>query len=259
MDLLEAYRLIVQAASAGANVTSLADYFNAALGGAPLPPDFQTLAEQAIAEARRAYFLSLTLTAVGLALVFAAAFFAYKYRKTLIGWLWLKIWGRGKLRRGDGKPNTLLFDEEVSAVVVAIAVVAIALAAAYIISPGTGEPFSAIGLLGPQGKIGGYPTAVKVGAPINLYIYVYNHMEAPAWFVVYVKVDNTTAQPPLSSPPVLVMQRLLLNNESWIQPFTVSLNSTGRWRIVAELWEYYPNGTLSYTGRFVQLWVNATR
>jgi hypothetical protein len=45
MDLLTGYRLLVEAASAGANVTVLADEFNKALeSGGSLGPDFGVLA-----------------------------------------------------------------------------------------------------------------------------------------------------------------------------------------------------------------------
>jgi len=141
-------------------------------------------------------------------------------------------------------------------VVAAVAVVAVALVAALVLRPAAAEPFSAIGLLGPEGRIGGYPSAASLGVPFKLHIYVYNHMGVPVWYVVYVKVVNSTGESPLSDPPVFAFQRLLLHNETWVEPFVVALNSTGRWRVVAELWAVYPNGTLAYTGRYVQLWVD---
>ncbi|ABP49950.1 MAG: DUF1616 domain-containing protein [Pyrobaculum arsenaticum] len=257
MDLFEAYRLLVEAASAGADVRPLAEAFNRALAGEPLGPDFAQAARQLADEARRAALLGYIAAAAALLAVGAAAYFLYRYRRIILGWLWLKIWGSGYLKKGNGAPNTLLFDEEVSAVAAAVAVVAVALAVAVALSPGAAEPFSALGLLGPGGKIGGYPDVVQRGQPITLHAYVYNHMGTPMWYVVYVKVDNSTAEPPLPTPPLLTMQRLLLHNESWVQPFTISLNATGRQRLVLELWAYYPNGTLAYTGRWNQLWIRA--
>ncbi|MGC9050878.1 DUF1616 domain-containing protein, partial [Pyrobaculum sp.] len=144
----------------------------------------------------------------------------------------------------------------VSAVAAAVVVVGVALAVALLLRPAVAEPFSALGLLGPEGRIGGYPTNVSAGVPIRLFIYVHNHEGVPRWYVVYIKVAGPGGEPPLPSPPVLKMERLLLHNETWVQPFSVSFNSTGRQRLVAELWAVYPNGTLSYTGRFVQLWID---
>lgn len=257
MDLFEAYRLLIEAASAGADVRPLAEAFNRALAGEPLRPDFAEAARQLAEEARQAAFFNYLATAAALIATAAVAYLIYRYRRLILGWLWLKIWGSGYLKKGHGTPNTLLFDEEVSAVVAAVVVVAVALAIAAALSPGTAEPFSALGLLGPGGKIGGYPDTVQRGQPITLHLYVYNHMGTPMWFVVYVKVDNSTAEPPLPTPPVLTMQRLLLHNETWTQPFTIALNATGRQRLVVELWAYYPNGTLAYTGRWNQLWIRA--
>jgi uncharacterized membrane protein len=257
MDLLTGYRLLVEAASAGANVTALADEFNKALeGGGSLSPDFGVLAQRLAEEARWSFFVSVAVGVVVLAVAAVAAAFLFRYRRRLVGWLWLWVWGGGLLRPGGGKQRTLLFDEEVLAVVAAVAVVGVALASAVLLGPAVREPFSAIGLLGPEGRIGGYPSEVAAGAPVRLHVYVYNHMGAPVWFVVYVKVSNSTGEPPLPERPVVTLQRLLLHNETWVKPFTVALNSTGRQRVVAELWAVYPNGTVAYTGRYVQLWVD---
>ncbi|MGC9171035.1 MAG: DUF1616 domain-containing protein, partial [Thermoproteus sp.] len=253
-----AYRLLIQAAEAGANVTGLADMFNEALAGGQLGPDFGALAARLTAEAERARAASLAVLAAALVAAGVLAFLLYKYRRTIAGWIWLAVWRRGFLRPGSGRARTLLFDEEVAAVVAAVAVVLLAFVAALELRPAVAEPFSAIGLLGPGGKIGGYPSEVSAGQPIRLYIFLYNHMGRPVWYVVEVKVDNGTVPPPLPSPPVLTIQRLLLEGQNWTAPLTISFNRTGRWRLVAELWEVYPNGTTAYTGQYVQLWLNVT-
>ncbi len=100
---------------------------------------------------------------VVLAVVAVAAAFLFRYRRRLVGWLWLKAWGGGLLRPGGGRQRTLLFDEEVLAVVAAVAVVGVALVSAVLLGPAVREPFSAIGLLGPEGRIGGYPSEVAAG------------------------------------------------------------------------------------------------
>ena len=257
MDLFEGYRLLVEAALAGANVSVLAEEFNRALvGGGSLGPEFGVAAQRLAEEARWA---SLVSTAALVAVVVVAVVLGvviYRFRRVLVGRVWLWVWGGGRLRPGGGRPRTLLLDEEVLAVIAAVVVVGVALAAALVLRPAVAEPFSAIGLLGPEGKIGGYPSVVAPGASFKLHVYVYNHMGVPVWYVVYVKVSNSTAEPPLPERPVLTFQRLLLHNETWVEPFSVALNSTGRWRVVAELWAVHPNGTLAYTGRYVQLWVD---
>jgi hypothetical protein len=90
MDLLTGYRLLVEAASAGANVTVLADEFNKALeGGGPLGPDFGVLAQRLAEEARWSFFVSVAVGVVALAVVAVAAAFLFRYRRKLAGWLWL--------------------------------------------------------------------------------------------------------------------------------------------------------------------------
>lgn len=257
MDLLEGYKLLVEAALAGADVSTLTKEFNRALmGSGSLGPEFGTIAQKLLEEARRASLISTVAGVIAVVAVITAAALLFKYRRAVAGRLWLWVWGGGRLRPGGGRPRTLLFDEEVLAVVAAVVVVGVALAAALVLRPAVAEPFSAIGLLGPEGKIGGYPSEVAPGASFKLHVYVYNHMGVPVWYVVYVKVSNSSAEPPLPEAPVLKLQRLLLHNETWVEPFSVALNSTGRWRVVAELWAVHPNGTLAYTGRYVQLWVN---
>ncbi|AET33455.1 DUF1616 domain-containing protein [Pyrobaculum ferrireducens] len=256
MDLLEAYRAIVDAARAGADVRPLAEMFNKALAGGSLEPGFGELAARLAAEARWESLVSTALALAALAAAAAGLLLLYRRRREVIGFLWLLVWRRGLLKHGGGRPRTLLFDEEVSAVAAAVVVVGVALAVALLLRPAVAEPFSALGLLGPEGRIGGYPTNISAGVPVRLFIYVHNHEGEPRWYVVYIKIAGAGGEPPLPSPPVLRIERLLLHNESWVQPFSVSFNSTGRQRLVAELWAVYPNGTLAYTGRFVQLWVN---
>ncbi|MEM1550585.1 MAG: hypothetical protein QXR13_01460, partial [Candidatus Bathyarchaeia archaeon] len=68
-----------------------------------------------------------------------------------------------------------VFDDEVLAVVAAIVVVGFVFGfSQFILSGRVVEPFSALGLLGPNMKIGDYPREVVVGVPFKLYLYVHN-------------------------------------------------------------------------------------
>jgi len=60
-----------------------------------------------------------------------------------------------------------ILDEEVLAVIAALVLVSSVFALV--------EPFSELGLLGPDGKIGDYPREVEAGAPFSLNVYVGNH------------------------------------------------------------------------------------
>ena len=248
---------MVEAAGAGADVSGLAEEFNRALAvNGSLGPGFAVLAERLVEAARWASFVRMVELVVAVVASVVLGVLLFMSRRVVLGRVWLWVWGGGVMRPGGGRPRTLVFDEEVLAVVAAVAVVGVTLASAVLLRPAVGEPFSAVGLLGPEGRIGGYPSEVAAGAPVRLHVYVYNHTGVPVWFVVYVKVFNSTGEPPLPERPVVTLQRLLLHNETWVEPFTVVLNSTGRQRVVAELWAVYPNGTVAYTGRYVQLWIN---
>lgn len=252
MDLLEVYRLVVDAARKGADVNGVVPLLNQALNatGAARDAVLQE-AVQAVqaAEARHFWALVQSLAVVAAAVVLVALF-ALNYRK-VIGFLFLSIYGKRKVLKGAGRPRTLLFDSEVAAVVLAVAVVAAAFATAVQFRPQ--QPFTAIGILGPQGKIGGYPGEVAPGTNISLYIYVYNHMGTPIWFRVvgrYVSSPNVTASP----NGFYVKELFLPNNGSALLPVAFRANSTGLFK--AELWMYEPNGTLVYTNETAYIWIH---
>jgi len=193
------------------------------------------------------------------ALAVGALTLLYLRRRELVGSLWLRFRGGDRVTLGGGKARGFLTDSEVLAVLTGLVIVFAVFLAAYSLTGVEATRFSAIGLLGPGGRIGGYPTSVAVNQTINLYVLVYNHMNRPIWFVVYIYVTNNTTPPPLPGSPLLTYQRVLLSNETWVAPLSLRLNETGDFRLVGELWMYNPlNLTLTYTGEYVQLWVNAT-
>ena len=195
-----------------------------------------------------------------IALIIAIALI-YVKRRELIGGIWLRFRGGSVVKVGSGKAKTLIYDEEASAIVLALIIILVIFLTTQAMVSREAEAFSAIGLLGPSGKIGGYPSVVYANTSLSLYIYVYNHMNKPIWYVVKVYLLNAsyTAQPPLNSTPLLTYERVLLSNQSWITPLNLLINNTGSYRLLAELWMYNPvNLTLTYTGEYVQLWFNAT-
>jgi len=253
VDILEAYRLVVEAAMRGADVNAAVPLLNAALN-ATGPERDRILAQVASlvaqAEAEK-FWATVTTAAVAVAAAALAALFLI-YHRRVIGFLFLKIHGKRRVAKGAGKPKTLLFDEEVAAVAAAVAVVAVALAVALQFP--RVEPFTALGLLGPQGKIGDYPTNVTKGTGVSLYIYVYNHLGYPAWFRVAARfVDSPNATP---TPQGFYVRELFLgHNQSALLPISFTVNATGV--LKAELWMYQPDGTLIYTNRSVHLWIRA--
>ncbi len=268
---LEAYQYVIELNRLGANVSLLVDELNRAIYlesqgyGANASLIISNVVEEAIAElpgAEETHLLAIVGDYASLAVAVIVIAVVYVKRRELVGGLWLRVRGSNRVRGGGpGRPRTFLFDSEVLSVVLAIVIVLVTFVAAQSFVGANTQPFTAIAILGPSGKIGDYPSTVLIGQPINLYIYVYNHMGVPTWLVVRLYVTNNTGlEPPLNITPIAVYQRVLLNNESWLIPITITLNSTGTYRLIGELWMYSPsNLTLTYTGNYVQLWINVTR
>lgn len=158
-----------------------------------------------------------------------------------------------------------VFDEEVLAVIMAIAVVAAVFAASQALYAGrVAEPFSELGLLGPAGKIGDYPRSVEAGSPILLNVYIGNHEGRAVYYKVLVKVGDASstvnASRPLSAEPIMDVRAVLRHNSSRVIPVNVTLYEPGiRRRLVFEMWIYDEDaGAFRYHGRWNQLWVNVT-
>lgn len=268
VNLLWAYGNASLIGAEGGNATTLVNMLNRAINLSETGQyaEASSIASMILAKApgliREAEFrLMIRYIEYGVsgAVALIAAGLLYARRRSLVGGLWLRLRGGDRVTPGSGRPRGFLINEEVLSLLLALIIVF----TVFIITQGLVEArvteFSAIGLLGPGGEIGGYPGVVAVNQSIRLYIMVYNHMGRPIWYVIYVYVTNSTTQPPLLGKPLLVYQRVLLNNETWTAPLVLRLNETGEFRIVGELWMYNPvNLTLTYTGNYVQLWVNVT-
>ncbi len=75
------------------------------------------------------------------------------------------------------------------------------------------EPFTAVGLLGPEGTIGNYPEEVVVGEPVKLYVFLFNHEGRSNYYVVMVKVGNESTSisedAPSNATVVKVLEAIL--------------------------------------------------
>jgi uncharacterized membrane protein len=127
------------------------------------------------------------------------------------------------------------------------------------------EPFSELGLLGPGGKIGGYPKEVVAGSPFTLNIYLGNHEGKTAYYKVLVKpgdsstvINGTT---PLSARPIMEVRAVLTHNSSKTIPVNITLHEPAtRLRLVFEMWIFNETaGAFTYHGRWNQLWLNVTK
>jgi hypothetical protein len=145
-------------------------------------------------------------------------------------------------------------------------VIASTLGIALTLRPGNPEPFTAIGLLNEDCKIGEYPRVVFNGSNIKLCVYVANYLGYPAYFKVVYKLavtetlpSNTTYSP---EQPLREWRIILGHSEEKTFPVNVSvytLRGEMRIALVFELWVYDTSiNTWTYTGRWTHLYVNIT-
>ncbi len=267
--VLIAYRDISYLGANGVNVTKDVSLLNNAIAlmekgnytGAQLLAEEVIKDSEALRPSLYLNILYMVLPGIISAVIIAALVIMYLMREKIIGKLMIRFRSHYRVVRGSGKSRTMLFNEEVLAVIAAIIVVFLVFFSFYpAINKYAIEPYAAIAFLGPNGTITGYPSTVYPGEPINVSIYVYNGMGRPVWFVVYLYVTNESlTEPPLNTTPVMTLQKVLLNNETWIQGITLSINGTGNYRVFATLWMYDPNNLeLRYLNTYVYLTLNAT-
>jgi len=156
-----------------------------------------------------------------------------------------------------------MIDEEVRAVALAIIVIAGAAAISQAIVAGrTVEPFSALGTLGPNMKIGDYPKTVLVNETFRVYFYVENHEGKAMSYELRIKIgDNGTfinETAPADLPTVFSYYAILPNGANTTIPADLSIPApVVNGKIIIEMWVHSSNGTW-YNGRWNHLQINAT-
>lgn len=156
----------------------------------------------------------------------------------------------------------MILDEEVFAVIMAISIVASAVGIALVI-PRNPEPFTALGLLNEEGKIGEYPKEVYVNRSFKLHVFISNHLGYTALFSVKAKLGRgeiPTNETPLNTPVLAEKYALLCHQCNTTIPFELRLSEAARNEtLVFELYQYNPGrGIWEYTGRYVFLRINVT-
>jgi len=282
-SIFEAYVSIVDAYLSGGNVSGLIDDLNEAILLVKMAEEnssfskvyldkafniseyvkYRALDVKRMGEnARFNYYLTIALS---VSLLIACIILLYVYGRTLYWRLWLKARYNNKIvwRKFGGKRKSMIIDEEVWAVILAIIVVSAVFAISQIcISGRVVEPFSELGILGSKMKIGDYPRELVLGEKAKLYIYVGNHMGRPMYYIVKIKIGNrTTPVDPAPIPPIKVYEKILDDNSTWIFPFQISFNETGlNYRLIVELWIYNSTSNqIEYHSRWCQLWINVTQ
>ncbi len=275
IDELEmTYLSIVKASRAGANTTALTsqldELVNLALNrGERIDLSRLTIIREKAAEltnlaSNEAMWNSITITLLLAAsiLLMVAAYY-YLFKKERVWRFWLKIRGKQilRIRKERAKRSSMLLDDEVRAVLAAILVIVMVFAAAQYMSAGkVAEPFSELGLLGKNKKLADYPSNLTVGEKALVYIYVGNRMGYPMFYRLEAKLGNKSVKVnPSPVSPFWSYYLILEHNTSKVIPLTFSLNKTGMYRLIIELWAY--NETIrdfQYDKRWVQLWINVT-
>ena len=158
-----------------------------------------------------------------------------------------------------------ILDGEVLAVLVAITMISAVLATVQMFSAGrVVEPFSELGLLGPDGKIGGYPEEAVAGSPFTLNVYVGNHEGKTVYYKVLIKLGDGSSiineTTPLLAEPIMEIRAVLSHNSSQIIPVNITLYKPATsLKLVFEMWIFNEtSGAFSYHGRWNQLWINVT-
>ena len=155
-------------------------------------------------------------------------------------------------------------DKEAASIALVLITVLAVFAAIQPIIPANNEPFSELGVLGPNQVLGGYPTSVVTGSPFQLYGYIGNHEGVSSYYEFLVKVGNQTTQVSNSTsaqvPVVFTYSQVLDNNQTTTFPLTLMLSNPGtNVRLIFELWSYnVTSSSYGYTGLWNQLLLNVT-
>jgi uncharacterized membrane protein len=158
-----------------------------------------------------------------------------------------------------------LIDDEVKAVALILIGVMAAVAVYPILAESRiVEPFSELGVLGPNGKLGDYPREISAGESFSLFLYVGNHEGRSEYYRVLVKLGNQNSNVSdavaLDAPVVASWDLLLPNESNSTIPITLSAPGVGfNQRLVFELHRFEPEAEVFvYHQRWNQIWMNVT-
>ncbi|WP_236698214.1 DUF1616 domain-containing protein [Pyrodictium occultum] len=262
--------------SRGANVTSIVQLLDEAAkrinrgdySGAEAAVASAASTVEALKAGVRGIHLRMVVRRYGLA---AAALALAPAAYILIPRVYLYLWFRARrgwivsTRPAGRSRSSLIMDEEVFAVIMAVIVVASVFTAAMILRPRSIEPFTALGLLNEECKIGYYPAEAYPGENLTLCIFVDNHMGEPIYYKVVYKVGNGSTLPsnttPSPEPPLMEWRGVLGDGGNTtfrvVVPVEPPRGLMGqRAALIFELWVYDPGkGGWVYTGRWNHLYL----
>jgi uncharacterized membrane protein len=126
------------------------------------------------------------------------------------------------------------------------------------------EPFTELGILGPNLKLGDYPESVEIGESFTLYLYLGNHESRVMYYRTLVKFGDelsfASETEPMDAPVIASYDHVVLNENNVTRQMSLSAEITGtNRRLVFELYKYDEDaGDFVYSGEWVQLWMNVT-
>lgn len=282
--IIEGYNAITEADKAGADTTQFIEQLNTALNLTSQakqlqtnnPQDAETLVNQAIiiaqnvtqqatiAQQNAANSLPLLAIATAAALVIAGVAI-YFVGPRLFWRVWFNLRKNYCLntKKASGSNNaTVITAEQICAVALAITIIlAFISVSGFLLPTNHGEQFSELGILGPNMKLGDYPSKIVSSETINLYGYVGNQMGQPMYYTVKVMLgDNNTAVNPANLEPIEQYCQVIANNQSWVFPIDLTLTKVGdNQRVIFELWAYNQSiNAIQYHQRWGQIWLNVT-
>lgn len=125
------------------------------------------------------------------------------------------------------------------------------------------EPFSELGVLGPDGKLAGYPHQISSGQEVKLTLYVGNEEGSTQYYRVDVKNGdqnhNVSDVTPLQASVIASYELVLPNGDNSTTPISFSLADAGQnRRVVFELYRYDVDSNQFKYQIWTQLWMNVT-
>lgn len=159
-----------------------------------------------------------------------------------------------------------MIDDEVKIVaIILISITTIAVIYPTLASGRIMEPFSEIGILGPNGELGNYPEQVAVGQNFKLNIFVENYEGRVEYYRVLAKIgdqfSNISDMLPLNAASIASWDLILMNGQNSTFPINLSLSEPGlNRRLVFELQMLdVDSDSFMYHHRWTQLWMNVTK
>jgi uncharacterized membrane protein len=155
-------------------------------------------------------------------------------------------------------------NREVSMIIVAAVAIVLIFVALQPILPSYSDRYSELGVLGPNGAVGGYPTRVTQGTVVHLYVLVGNNEGLVTYYQVVLKLGNSTTnigdRTGADAPEIMTYPLVLANNKTSTFPISVDLVAPGTdMKLIIELWSYnISSSQFIYTGLSNSLSINVT-